>query len=194
MRSGCAPTSPTDIDAGKKSSPAASHPARRLSGSGTSDRAGAMERLSTRPGRLRAAADFGTRSTRQLGGPTLLLGLLGIALALAGALMPRNDSANPPGATAVPRLLIAEPRSSGVQTLRPVDPLTLADLPGYTPLVIGAHRWHTPSPDGMMSALFVDDDSPAARRSGTVYTARTPAARSRLLAPPRDADRRIGRD
>jgi hypothetical protein len=56
--------------------------------------------------------------------------------------------------------------------LRPVDPLTLGDLPGYRPLTIGPRRWQTSSPDGTTLALFVDDDLSARRIPGSARSSR----------------------
>lgn len=54
-----------------------------------------------------------------------------------------------------------------VAQLRPLDPLTLADLPGYSPIPVGARRVTALNPTGHSLALFISDEIRGVPMTGT---------------------------
>ena len=61
--------------------------------------------------------------------------------------------AQPSAQNAVLRLVALSEADEGLIG-RPIDPLTLADLPGYDAIDFGHHNTYTPSPDGRTLALI----------------------------------------
>ncbi|MDQ6855374.1 MAG: lactonase family protein [Actinomycetota bacterium] len=63
--------------------------------------------------------------------------------------------AKPSGASASLLLVRVEGLGLGALFARPIDPATLADIPGFTPLYLGHHYRSALSPDGRTLAAFV---------------------------------------
>jgi hypothetical protein len=85
------------------------------------------------------------------------IGWLVMALLFAAGCAPPSR-ANAPSAgedsTAVQKVILVQPAGEEEELkLKPVDPLTLEDLPGYKPLRAGAHFDRAVSPDGEKLAL-----------------------------------------
>jgi hypothetical protein len=102
----------------------------------------------------------------RIGALSALLSLLGITLLAYVPLAPHDRAGSLPGMAAPPRLLLVQSKpviaqttrgatNGWIQELRPVDPQTLADLPGYTPIRLETRYRSALSPDAQTLALLM---------------------------------------
>lgn len=109
------------------------------------------------------APGVGDAASTRAGKSRLVVSLVILLLLVCFAIAPA-----PTNASGADRLILtlAEPMPGRVgqdwiDLARPVDPNTLADLPGYPPISLGAHFVSALSPDGQTLAAFVMADPPA---------------------------------
>ena len=104
-------------------------------------------------------------AARMSRGAATLLGLLGLALLAFRPLAPLDCQGAALDDTATPQLLLVEQvpdatraasgtTSGWVHQLRPIDPLHLTNLPGYTPIPLGDRYISARGPDGRTLAVF----------------------------------------
>lgn len=91
---------------------------------------------------------------------------IGVTLLAYVPLAPHDRAGSLPGMAAPPRLLLVQSKpviaqttrgatNGWIQELRPVDPQTLADLPGYTPIRLETRYRSALSPDAQTLALLM---------------------------------------
>ena len=124
--------------------------------------------------------------TQRTGVSGVLLTVFAIALLTYAPLAPNDHAGNLPGMAVLPRLLLVRSRPMTTQTargamngwideVRPIDPQTLADSPGYTPIQLEARYRSALSPDNQTLAFLTSPDDrsvPPKSESQRVYTLR----------------------